>query len=282
MKEFRDRVAVVTGAASGIGLASARLFGQQGMSVALLDVRGDELAAATRSVTDLGVKAIGILTDVADARSVDAAAERVLAEFGKVHLLMNNAAVFIRGHEIASVGDDVWDWLLGVNLYGAIHCIRTFLPRIRAHGEGGHIVNTASISGFVVGNRQNGVYATAKFGLIGFSEALVHDLAGSGIGVSVVLPAAVASEFYETSAQLRGSLGGPNLFPTSPPDTAAGMSPEEVASRLLHGIRAGSFYIPTHAGTRAMIEERHRAIMAAFDAAAEYSTEGLQPDGEKR
>ena len=272
---------MVTGAASGIGLASARAFAQQGMDVALLDIRGDELAAAARTVTSLGVKAIGIVTDVADAKSVEAAADQVLAEFGKVHLLMNNAAVFIRGHEIASVGDDVWDWLLGVNLYGAIHCIRTFLPRIQAQGEGGHIVNTASISGFVVGNRQNGVYATAKFALVALSEALAHDLAGSGIGVSVVLPAAVASELYETSAQLRGSLGGPNLFPTTPPDTAAGMSPEEVASRLLDGIRAGSFYIPTHAGTRAMLEERHRAIMAAYDAAAAWGgSPRPKPSGE--
>jgi NAD(P)-dependent dehydrogenase (short-subunit alcohol dehydrogenase family) len=270
MQEFRGRVAVVTGAASGIGLASARMFARQGMSVALLDVRADALAVATKSVRDLGAKAVGILTDVADQKSVETAAEQVLAALGKVHVLMNNAAVFIRGQEIASVGDDVWDWLLGVNLYGAIHCIRTFLPRMRAHGEGGHIVNTASISGFVVGNRQNGVYATSKFALVALSEALAHDLAGSGIGVSVILPAAVATPFYENSAELRGGLGGQNLFPTTPPDTAAGMSAEEVAERLLRGLRAGSFYIPTHTGTRAMLEARHRAIMAAYDALATH------------
>jgi NAD(P)-dependent dehydrogenase (short-subunit alcohol dehydrogenase family) len=270
MQEFRGRVAVVTGAASGIGLASARMFARQGMSVALLDVRADALAVATKSVRDLGAKAVGILADVADQKSVETAAEQVLAALGKVHVLMNNAAVFIRGQEIASVGDDVWDWLLGVNLYGAIHCIRTFLPRMRAHGEGGHIVNTASISGFVVGNRQNGVYATSKFALVALSEALAHDLAGSGIGVSVILPAAVATPFYENSAELRGGLGGQNLFPTTPPDTAAGMSAEEVAERLLRGLRAGSFYIPTHTGTRAMLEARHRAIMAAYDALATH------------
>lgn len=261
---------MVTGAASGIGSASARMFAQQGMDVALLDVRAEALSAVVNSVNALGARAVGVVTDVADQRSVDAAAEQILGKFGKVHLLMNNAAVFIRGHEIASVGDDVWDWLLGVNLYGAIHCIRTFLPQMRAHGEGGHIVNTASISGFAVGDRKNGVYATAKFALVALSEALAHDLAGSGIGVSVIMPAAVATDFYETSAELRGALGGPNLFPTAPPDTAAGMSPEEVAARLLHGLRAGSFYIPTHSGTRAMLEARHRAIMSAYDVAAAW------------
>src|SRR6185295_13448914 len=230
--------------------------------------RADALSAATKSVSGLGARSVGIVTNVADPKSVDAAAEAVVAQFGKVHLLMNNAAVFIRGAEIASVGDEVWDWLLGVNLYGAIHCIRAFLPRMRAHGEGGHVVNTASISGFVVGDRKNGVYATSKFALVALSEALAHDLTGSGIGVSVILPAAVATPLYETSAELRGELGGPNLFPTTPPDTAAGMSPDEVAERLLRGLRAGSFYIPTHAATRAMLEARHRALMTAYDALA--------------
>ena len=102
------------------------------------------------------------------------------------------------------------------------------------------------------------------------SEALAHDLAGSGIEVSVLIPAGVASEFYEHSAQLRGDLGGPNLFPTTPAETAADMKPEEVAARLLDGMKRRQFYIPTHARTRKLIEERHRTIMDAFDAAASW------------
>jgi NAD(P)-dependent dehydrogenase (short-subunit alcohol dehydrogenase family) len=202
---------------------------------------------------------------------VSAAADRVSAEFGKVHLLLNSAAVFIRGGEIASVGDDVWDWLLGVNLYGAIHCLRSFLPRIRSHGEGGHIVTMASVSGFIVGDRQNGVYAASKFALVALSEALAHDLRGTNVGVSIVFPAAVATSFYENSAQLRGPLGGPNLFPTAPPDTASGMAADEVAERMLDGIRRNRLYIATHSRTEALLAERHRAIMAACEDARRWS-----------
>ncbi len=267
MRDLAGKVAVVTGAASGIGLASAKAFAGEGMDVALLDVRAEAVEAAAEQVRALGRRAIGIATDVADEASVQAAAERIDAALGKVHLLMNNAAVFLRGPDIATVGDDVWDWLLGVNLYGPIHCIRAFLPRIQAHGQGGHIVNTASISGFVTGDRKNGVYGTSKFALVALSEALALDLRGSDVGVSVILPAAVASEFYEHSAELRGELGGPNAFPTAPADTAAGMAPDEVAARMIDGVKAGRFFIATHPATRAMIEARHAELMAAHDAA---------------
>ena len=183
---------------------------------------------------------------------------------------MNNAAVFLRGGDIACIEDDVWRWLLGVNLLGPIHCVRSFLPHLREHGRGGHIVNTSSISGFVVRDRQNGAYAATKSALVSYSEALRFDLEGSGIGVSVVLPGPVASDFYVTSAAHRGELGGPNLYPTTPPDTAAGMPPSEVAARIVDGVRENRFFIATHAATRPMVEQRHAELMAAYDAAAAW------------
>jgi NAD(P)-dependent dehydrogenase (short-subunit alcohol dehydrogenase family) len=183
---------------------------------------------------------------------------------------MNNAAVFLRGGEIAEFEDDVWRWLLGVNLFGPIHCVRSFLPYIREHGRGGHIVSTSSISGFVVRDRKNGAYAATKSALVSYSEALQFDLKDEGITVSVVLPGAVASDFYLTSAEHRGKLGGKNYYPTTPADTAAGMTPAEVAARIVEGVRDERFFIATHAGTRPMVESRHAELMAAYDAAERF------------
>jgi NAD(P)-dependent dehydrogenase (short-subunit alcohol dehydrogenase family) len=273
MKSFADKVAVVTGSASGIGFETAQALARLGMRIALLDSREDPVQEGAARIAATGADVIAITADVADTGSVDTAVRHVLDRYGTVDLLMNNAAVFLRGGEIAELDDAVWDWLLGVNLYGPIHCIRSLLPHMRAHGRGGHIVNTSSISGFVVRDRKNGAYAATKSALVSYSEALRFDLEGSGIGVSVVLPGAVASDFYLTSAEHRGGLGGPNLFPTTPPDTAAGMKPSEVAARIIDGIRADRFFIATHAGTRPMVESRHAELIEAYEAAAAW-----QPD----
>jgi NAD(P)-dependent dehydrogenase (short-subunit alcohol dehydrogenase family) len=273
MKDFAGRVAVVTGSASGIGLETARCFAALGMRVALLDARADAVDAAAETLRADGASAISLAVDVTDEHAVQDAARHIVAELGGVDLLMNNAAVFLRGGEISELDDDVWRWLLNANLFGPIHCIRSFLPQIRSHGRGGHIVNTSSISGFVVRDRQNGAYAATKSALVSYSEALAFDLRDSGIGVSVVLPGAVASDFYLTSAAHRGELGGPNLFPTTPADTAAGMPPAEVAARIVDGIRQNRFFIATHSATRPMVEERHAELMAAYDAAAVFPAE---------
>jgi NAD(P)-dependent dehydrogenase (short-subunit alcohol dehydrogenase family) len=271
MRDFSNKVAVVTGAASGIGFETARLLALLGMRVALFDARADAVSEAARKIGAAGATALAMAVDVADARAVDEAASHVVSRFGGVDLLMNNAAVFLRGGEIATLGDEVWHWLLGVNLLGPIHCTRSFLPGIKARGRGGHLVNTASISGFVVRDRRNGAYAATKAALVSFSEALRFDLESSGIGVSVALPGAVASDFYLTSAAHRGDLGGPNHFPTTPPDTAAGMRPAEVAARIVDGIRENRFFIATHTNTRPMVEQRHAELMEAYDRAAKWT-----------
>lgn len=270
MKDFSNKVAVITGAASGIGLAAAQALASEGMHVVLLDNRAGALQEAAASIIQQGVRVLALELDISDAAAVAVVTQRVIAEFGAVHLLINNAAVFMRGHDVCEPGDEVWDWLLQVNLYGTLHCLRSFLPHLQAHGEEAHIVNTGSISGFVVRDRKNGLYATSKFALVGLSEALAHDLRDTKVRVSVLFPAAVASHFYENSAQHRGELGGPNLFPVTPEATANGMLPAEVAARMLDGIRQKRFYIATHSDSRKMVEERHAEIMAAYDAAERF------------
>ena len=270
MEQFKGKVAVVTGSASGIGFATARAFAKLEMKVALLDVRGDVVEASAQALRSDGCQALGLAVDVTDEHAVQDAARHIASELGSVDLLMNNAAVFMRGGKIVDVEDEAWRWLIDVNLLGPIHCVRSFLPYIERHDRGGHIVNTSSISGFVVRDRQNGAYAATKSALVSYSEALRFDLEGSGIGVSVVLPGAVASDFYLTSAAHRGDLGGPNLFPTTPPDTAAGMKPAEVAARIVDGIKGNRFFIATHTATREMVESRHAELMQAYDAAARW------------
>jgi NAD(P)-dependent dehydrogenase (short-subunit alcohol dehydrogenase family) len=186
MQDLTGKVAVVTGAASGIGLGCARTFARAGMKVALCDLRADPLAAAVDNVRALGGEAIGIATDVSKKESVEQAAERVIREFGKIHIAMNNAGVVLRGLPMTDITDEGWNWVLGVNLYGVIHGIQSFVPRIRAHHEGGHVINTASMAGLHVGNRQTGAYAASKFAVVALSEALEKDLAGTNIGVSVL------------------------------------------------------------------------------------------------
>ena len=266
MQDFAGKVAVVTGAASGIGLGLARTFTRAGMAVAMCDIRGERLQAAAHEVAGLGQgRVIAVEADVASHDSVEQAAQRIEREFGKIHLVCNNAGVVLRGVLMEKIDDATWNWLLGVNLYGVIHGIQAFVPRIRAHGEGGHIVNTASMAGLQVGDRQTGAYAASKFAVVALSEALARDLKDTNIGVSVLAPAAVQTEIYTSSAQHRGDLGGPNAFAQTPEDIAKGLEPDDVGRRVLDGIRAGQFYLITHPETRAWIERRHAGIMAAYD-----------------
>jgi NAD(P)-dependent dehydrogenase (short-subunit alcohol dehydrogenase family) len=271
VEEFAGKVAVVTGAASGIGLGLARTFARAGMAVAMCDIRGDRLRVALEEVRPLGQgRAIAIEVDVSKRASVESAAETVIREFGKIHLVCNNAGVVLRGALIEKLDDYAWNWVLGANLFGVIHGIQAFVPRIRAHGEGGHIVNTASMAGLYVGDRQTGAYAASKFAVVALSEALARDLVNTNIGVSVLAPAAVNTEIYTSSAARRGDLGGPNPYAATPADIAAGLHPDAVGRRVIDGIRAGQFYLITHPETRSWIESRHARIMAAYDFADQW------------
>ncbi|MGA3400800.1 MAG: SDR family NAD(P)-dependent oxidoreductase [Acetobacteraceae bacterium] len=268
----RGKTAIVTGAASGIGFGIARALAEAGMNLVLADIRPDKIEPARAAIEALGVPAIGVTVDVSDPDSVAAAGRAAVEKFGKLHVAVNNAGVAMHGTKLVDVGLDEWRWVVGVNVMGAIHGIRSFVPLIRQHGEGGHVVNTASISGFFVREGANqGAYSMSKYAVVALSEALEQELAGSGIGVSVLCPGAVNTNIFGSAATRPEQFGGPYVREAQEKlrdrTRSAGLPPEVVGRRVVQAMRDGEFYILTHATERAAILARHRRIEAALDAA---------------
>jgi NAD(P)-dependent dehydrogenase (short-subunit alcohol dehydrogenase family) len=266
VRDFRGKTAFVTGGASGIGLALGRAFAEAGCRVMLADIEEAVLADAVLSLEGIGPAIRGAVCDVADPASLDAAAGQTIAAFGKVHILCNNAGV-----GAASSIDDIplanWRWVLDVNLMGVVHGVRAFLPHIRAHGEGGHIVNTASMAGMIAAGRGFEPYAASKFAVVAMSEGLAGELKPLGIGVTVLCPGWVRTRILE-SRRNRQDRYGPtpaqnrSRYPILPDDA---MDPQAVAVRLLAAMRNDDLYAFTHPEMRDALEERFRAILAACD-----------------
>ena len=277
MREFAGKTAFVTGGASGIGLALGRAFAEEGCKVMLADIEKAPLDGAIASLSGSGPEIRGVVCDVADPASVDAAAEATFSAFGKVHILCNNAGVGARGG-IDHIALDNWRWVLDVNLIGVVNGVRAFLPHMRAHGEGGHIVNTASMAGIVISHQGFAPYPATKYAVVGISEGLAKEVKPLGIGVSILCPGIVRTNILE-SARNRPKRYGP----ATPADTThplyarfaervrTGMDPAEVARRVMAAIRNDELYVFTHPGMRGAVEERFQAILAAFDRAAAFS-----------
>jgi NAD(P)-dependent dehydrogenase (short-subunit alcohol dehydrogenase family) len=252
MELTAGKVAVVTGAASGIGLALAQRFAMNGLDVVLADVEETALAAATESIERLGVKSLAFRTDVSDEDSVHALAAAAVERFGSVHVVCNNAGV-------ESVADPwfgpvtSWQWVIGVNLWGVIHGIRAFLPILAQQGEG-HIVNTASMAGLIPG--ASPPYDAAKHAVVAISEDLYRAVKTMriGVGVSVLCPGIVTTQLLDANRNWPTSLG------QAPPAAAAyaaveprvrraveeGMAPAAVASMVAEAVASGRFWILTH------------------------------------
>jgi NAD(P)-dependent dehydrogenase (short-subunit alcohol dehydrogenase family) len=276
MRELAGKTAFVTGGASGIGLALGAAFAQAGMKVMLADIETDTLAAAVKSLHNFGPAVRGVTCDVADPVSVERAAKASYEAFGNVHVVCNNAGVAAAGG-IDNISLDNWRWVLDVNLMGVLHGIRTFLPHIRAHGEGGHIVNTASMAGMNSGLGFS-PYVASKFAVVGMSEGLATQLKPLGIGVTVLCPGFVRTRIGESGRNRPERYGA-----MQPPDPASpaglllaqitellqsGLDPSDVAARVLAAIREEELYVFTHPEMRGELEDRFAAIMAAMDKAA--------------
>lgn len=278
MQELAGKTAFVTGAASGIGLALSRTFAEAGMKVMLADIEANALTAAVENLHDFGPNVYGVACDVTDPASVERAAKASYEAFGNVHVVCNNAGVG-GGSGIDTISLETWRWVIDVNLMGVLHGIRTFLPHIRAHGEGGHIVNTASMAGMNSGLGFS-AYSASKFAVVNMSEGLAKQLAPLGIGVTVLCPGFVRTRIWE-SGRNRPERYGPTQIPD--PASAAGkllarltelgqtgLDPADVAAHVLAAIRENELYVFTHAGAdwRAELEERFAAILEAMDKAA--------------
>jgi NAD(P)-dependent dehydrogenase (short-subunit alcohol dehydrogenase family) len=251
MKRLSGRVAVVTGAASGIGRALAARFAAEGMRCVLADIEEDALARAVSELRAAGAAVTGVRTDVASAADVQALADRALGEFGAVHVLCNNAGVGA-GSDFAKIPLDVWEWVLGVNLWGVIHGCRTFLPILLEQDEG-HIVNTSSMAALNGHPLGLAPYTVSKFGVLGLSQNLFFELAALGrrhVGVSVLIPGLTRTRIFESARNTPATLTPPppSSFARSSVAALSGvwenaMPPERVADVVAGAIREQRFYV---------------------------------------
>ena len=274
MKGLKGKTAYVSGAASGIGFGIASALAQAGANIALIDIRADALTEARDRLHNLGVHVEAFVSDVSDAARLEETARAIDAAFGPIHIVCNNAGVSMLGEPLENIALSDWNWVIDVNIKGVINGIHTFVPRLRQQGEGGHIVNTASIAGLQVNpNFRTGAYAMTKYAVVALSEALEQELSDTDIGVSVLCPAAVDTGIHLSARARPERLGGP--FVRSADHFMGdlireGLRPEQVGARVVQAIRDNEFYILTHSSPREWVERRFARIMQAFDRAEAF------------
>lgn len=272
MDALDGKVAVITGGASGIGFAMARRFAQAGMGLVLGDIEPDALGAAADRLRADGADVATMVCDVSERAQVEGLRDVALSTFGGVHVVCNNAGVGAGGM-LETLSDHDWEWVLGVNLYGVIYGVQTFLPLLREQDEG-HIVNTASIAGLIAPPIM-GPYNVAKYGVVALSETLFAELgmSGSNVGCSVLCPIWVRTRIHESARNRPDRLQAASDAAPTMIDTAAmlsavieaGMPPEQVADAVHDAVRSKKFYILTHDESFDMVRARMTAILEGGD-----------------
>jgi NAD(P)-dependent dehydrogenase (short-subunit alcohol dehydrogenase family) len=282
VKEFRDKVAVVTGAASGIGRALAERCVAEGMKVVLADVEAEALSSAEAALKVAGARVCAVVTDVSKAAEVEALARKTLSAFGAVHLLCNNAGV-ATGSSVweSSLAD--WEWVLGVNLWGVIHGVRAFVPLMLEQEARGHIVNTASMAGLIAGP-ELGPYRISKHAVVALSETLYHQLAQrrANVDVSVLCPGSVRTRI--TSSTRNRPAGDSPEKPKSAGDAAlreaerrtlwGEVPPAHVADHVFAAIQANRFYVFTHPDLKERLRARMEDLLDGRNPAAPEQVTG--------
>lgn len=271
MKDFQDKAAFITGGASGIGLGIAGALAAAGMNVVLADLRQDHIDDALADFAGRGQskQVHAIRLDVTDRAAMAAAAAETESVFGKVHVLVNNAGVGIQG-PLSGVTYADWDFGLAVNLGGVINGLQTFLPRIRAHGEGGYIVNTASLAALVPMPAPFVIYMAAKAAVVSISETIRSELMQENIGVSVLCPGPVRTNIHEIGKNRPPQFDVGDAFREMETSGATRvpfpsmLEPSAVGDLVLQAIRNDELYIITHGEWRPMAEARHAAIIEAM------------------
>lgn len=268
MRDLQGKTAVVTGGASGIGRAMAERFAAEGMRIVLADVEPGALEATAAAFRAGGADVLAVPTDVTQGAQVESLADRAVAAYGRVDVLCNNAGVAISGPIWGHTTAD-WEWVLGVNLWGVIHGVRVFVPRMIAQGGPGHVVNTASVAGLTT-NPMMGIYNVTKHAVVSLSETLHKDLAlvGSSVKVSVLCPGFVQTQIADSDRNRPTALQNADASPR--PDQmealvrqalAAGLAPAQVAQAVLDAIREEHFYILTHPEFAPRVRERMEDIL---------------------
>jgi NAD(P)-dependent dehydrogenase (short-subunit alcohol dehydrogenase family) len=269
MQDFEGRTAVVTGAASGIGYALSERFTEARMNVVLADIEEEALKRAVERLEQRQVRVVGVVTNTMIEASVNELAARAVDAFGKVHVLCNNAGVaaMTPGRAIWEVPRADWDWVMGVNFDGVLYGLRAFLPHMLAHGEEGHVVNTASLAGLMPGG---GTYGVSKHGVLSLTETLYNDLAArnASIGASVLCPGMVSTNIFDAErnrpATLRSDAprGTDEMMEMGRAMLAQGKAPAEIAEIVLQAIRTQSLYVLPHPAWDELVRARIDAVLA--------------------